>query len=351
MPPKSSAAQRDKSRGKTPLSDDSFAAPPSPVLVRPCTPNDLQIVATVRTLQNLVNVEHKWKVRVAEAQRLNESTIAKIRRMRETVDHCQQGIRQLDAEVEALVRSALPVMVPVVAAPPKSPSTQAKKPSVAMAAPLTDTELHLTGPHLERRKAELAHVAAIVRAFYLLPRQSKEGTSQRPQSRQDMQGEIDEALRLATPVAELAAQAQAKAVSGGGANAAKHRAKTKVDTNLPDESMIGELSPADFLPLPCPRGVDVRLLNKVLTLRSRRLRLEASIAHFQSGIVPLERRLAGVHEMVALGGYSLSAVQPQIKTSISEEAALQKIRLAEDEAFAKRITSPASPSTSPPPRR
>jgi hypothetical protein len=199
-------------------------------------------------------------------------------------------------------------------------------------------------------------------AYYTLPRLARERPVARPTTALGMAHECEETVRLATPIAELMMNLSLeekranKAGSSGAAKAAALAAakakkpplgkKAVVEEELPtcaDEALPmgpGDLHPADVMGLPVPRGLDARLMHRVCLLRSRRLKLEGSMALFEAEIEPCSKRLHGIGGMAAVGQYSLSAVRPHITGAADAELVLQRVRTAEDEAFhAKRAAS------------
>jgi hypothetical protein len=347
--------------------------PPQPIIQRPATPNDFQIVATVRTLQGLVNVETKWKNRLQEAQHLSAITAAKMRKLQGMVEKCQEGIEQLAGEVEEIIGAIVlgdltnplgplgaPQPPPVAGAGAKAASRKSQG-EVKAVIPMET----LPPTALAQRKAEAELLGAILRGFYNLPQLEKEKLLTRtrpPVSTPDaMLHEIEEARRLSTPTAELLAQAQERSmlspkVTGAASPAKRQSIKpgaggSKAKEPVIDfhqtaaEETIGGLNPSDFLPLPCPRAVDPRIMNRVLILRSRRIRLEQCIQLFTHEMNPLQHRNEGVADLLSLGNYSLSAVQPRIHNVVEEEAALQRISQQETEAWNQRRAASVPPAT------
>jgi hypothetical protein len=90
MPPK---------KGKKPTDEPALPV----AIARPSTPNDFRIVATVRALQGLANIETKWKNRLTTAARDDAAIRAKIQRAHQLIGLCEKGIAQCTAAVDALV--------------------------------------------------------------------------------------------------------------------------------------------------------------------------------------------------------------------------------------------------------
>jgi hypothetical protein len=192
---------------------------------------------------------------------------------------------------------------------------------------------------------------SMVSSYSVLTATKSDPLPERPRSQLDMFAEMEEARRLATPVAELIAEqnrlaAEAEAAASGTPGDKKKPAKApakgggggKADAHASvcDES-IGELHPKDLLPVPTPRAMDATLLERIAALRSRKLRLQRSIGILERELKPVKQRLSGMAAMQALGQYSLNAVQPQIAGAVEAEAELQRIRMQEDEVFQSRL--------------
>ena len=230
---------------------------------------------------------------------------------------------------------------------------------------------HLPPNVWECRRQQQEALRNILYAYYHLPRMQRERRAPRPTSSLEMQHEVDEAMRLSTPVAELLANAERMEKLGSatpgksgkedkGKPAQKASGKPPKATGkktievLPERSnsvadselhllLTGELNPVDFLNLPVPRALAPRVMNRVLQLRSRRIRLEAAIEVFQSEIGPLEDRLRCITDMRNVGQYSLSAVGPLIQHTTDLERELQQLRVQEDEEFSRTRARAATP--------
>lgn len=385
-------------------------SPTASVFLRPATPNDYRIVATVRSLQGLVNTEHKWRLRLGDAQRTEQLVNAKLRRLKQLIDQCHKGIHLLETELDQLVDEqfhqvslepnvnqqwANDAHAHARAGGPLFSPTNPKDASVSL--PVTATvakgakkkenvqnvnqdgrdfatgDLTQLPPHFwDIRKQQRDALRNILQAYFSLPRLARERKINRPSSPIEMQHELDEAFRLSTPIAELMQMQQHAATPEPGqrrptekksqqsqgkppkAKPAKGRAVQQLDeaalgheVEVDNYLFTAELRPMDFLPLPVPRGLDARMLGRVLQLRSRRLRLETSIVLFEQEMVPLQQRLVGISDMEHLGEYSISAVQPAIVTTVEEEQSLQRIRQQEDEQFASRQKGALPMSASP----
>lgn len=399
-------------------------------MVRPSTPNDFKIVATIKALQNYVNIETKWKNRMTEAAHSELCVKSKIQRIHQLIEQAKKGVLQAEQDLETLVdeqyamisldparlsmwekaqsdnttRGVFSLIVlekpaaapangkqpPAAAAkkaPPPPPQTlQSQKPGdddhPAVPNPETDPSLHhLPSSFWEVRRQQRESLKNILVAYFNLPRMARERRAhQRPSTAMEMQHEVDEAIRLSTPVSELLANAEklaqignntparndkAGALKPGGKKEAgkppkvapKAAAGKSALTPEPGEGrsdsitdsehaylLTGDLHPADLLNLPVPRAIAPRVMNRVLHLRSRRLRLEASIEIFQNEIGPLEERLRTIQDMKSVGQYSVCAVSPLVVLTQDAEKELQQIRAAEDEAFQRTRTAPSPPT-------
>jgi hypothetical protein len=242
MPPK---------KGKKPTDEPALPV----AIARPSTPNDFRIVATVRALQGLANIETKWKNRLTTAARDDAAIRAKIQRAHQLIGLCEKGIAQCTAAVDALVDeqfnlvSTDPHQVSIwqngpnalagTGAPSGPAAKGGAKPapgaagSGAKAAAATakddkskhgslhdsifppgydaevDPTLVAAAPagFFANRKAQREALRTMLHALYNVPRLSRERQVPRPSSPLEMQHEVDEATRLATPVAELMAMA------------------------------------------------------------------------------------------------------------------------------------------------
>ena len=334
MPPK---ATKGKKGDELPIPD---------VIARPASANDYQIVATVRSLQLLVNTDAKWRNRIHSAKRNSDVSHLKLQKLRQMVETCTQGIAKLNAEMEELV-SSLPDLPftgnngDIVAQLSQKAAGAAAKANaapvqVSKSAAKGQVQVEEAAPSdaaLERRKTQCVHLGNILRAFYETPRLQRERPPQRPSTSQDFLNEMDGAVRLASPPAD--ANRSAAAASAKPPPAAKNAKQAKQTVSAaPDvASSFGDLPPQDYFPLPCPRGVDGKLLQHVLVLRSKRLRLEASIEFFNAEMDPLTRRMDTLQKMDIIGHYSVEAVQPKIALTTHMEIELQKLRAQEDEKF------------------
>lgn len=109
------------------------------------------------------------------------------------------------------------------------------------------------------------------------------------------------------------------------------------DPNSDDLALTTDLRPSDFFDIGSPRCLDQRVLHKVMTLRSRRLRLEECIAVFQDEKAQLQKRNDVQKEACHLAQYGLLAVKPLMEQTAAEEKALQARRVAELQAAGEDV--------------
>mgnify|MGYP001594673685 CR=1 FL=1 len=439
MPPKKKAT----------VAPDALLASPAPCN-RPATPNDFQIVATVRALQTLVNTEAKWSYRLHSAQHAEAVVTQKLKRLEHLKEQCRKCISQLDGDAETVVdefcslispdpaqmqawfpsgstgalgpasataSSSAKAVSPAAAATAAAAPTAAKTAAAAAGKPVfvgasepvdsgsagsiafpTTTAAasvfaHLPATVQARRAAQKAALSAMVQAYYRLPRLSREEKKvTRPTSPVDMQRELEEAMRLSTPIptdspsfgrstlsrrgpgesgnggfgaggaASLSALSKSQSMvaskalgpaggtgkaagrggssrKGGGDEASPISATDLLLAQLHEE-LGNDVHPCDILTLPVPRALDVRLMQRVLVLRSKRLKLESLVALFEKEASPLHDRLRCVADMSQVGQYSLLAVQPRISAVVDQEAAFQRVRASEDEMFRRTAQTP-----------
>lgn len=107
------------------------------------------------------------------------------------------------------------------------------------------------------------------------------------------------------------------------------------DPNTDDLALSTDLRAGDFFDIGSPRCLDQRILHRVVTLRSRRLRLEECIAVFEEEKKQLLNRKDVQNEMKGLSQYSLFATRPEIDRTVAEEKQLQKQR--QDEILAAQV--------------
>jgi hypothetical protein len=334
---------RKKGQGPTKQSADDVSTA-NTVAMRPATPNDYAIVATVRSLQNLVNIESKWKYRVQDAERSFTMNHSKIEKISATIENSKECLAKITAELEELIAS-LPSSVKVDPAHAILPGGSAG-PGRKSKANVMNTSLLATGEEnpvavAQRRvREESAAMGIVMRAFYSAPRLTKERPGPPPDTPMEMRRELEEVGRITSPDLTLAASfrppppAPKKPV----AKPTKDAKKGVVEQEPGPERMYG-LLPTDVFSLPRPSCLNPQLFQKVMLLRSRRLRVEASIEMLETELLPLKKRSDCLHNMQSLGGYSIHAVTPLIAAGYDEEIALQKIRMQEDEAFSKRMKS------------
>ena len=348
MPPKAAKGKKDE-----PANQEMIA--------RPASANDYQIVATVRSLQMLVNTDAKWRNRIHSAKRNSDVSHLKLQKLRQMVDTCSQGISKLNTEMDELIASLpdLPLASnngDIIAQLSQKSGKANPAPPVPAAKAGAKGQVQVEEPTpseaaIERRKAQCAHLGNILRSFYDMPRLQRERPPQRPSTAQDFLVEMEGATRLASPVDGTRAAAAATknataAAAPKGSKPPKATAAAPAEGSL-STSPFGDLLPQDYFPLPCPRGVDGKLLQHVLVMRSKRLRLESSIELFNAEMEPLSRRLETLHKMDVIGHYSVEAVQPKIMSTTHLEAELQKLRAQEDEQFIQAVR--ASSVSAPPP--
>lgn len=377
-------------------------------------------------MQELANVETKWKNRLLTASRDELAIKAKIQRVHQLIALCERGVAQCATNVDALVDeqfnmvstdpaqvtawhhgpqapliAAKPVAGTAVAAakaaaakPGQDAKGSAKQGQSASAAPPAGGEASAFPPGYDasldpaltavvpqtffaNRIRQREALRAMLKALFDVPRLTRERAVQKPETAADMQHEVEEATRLATPIAELLAIQQQAALAknqqlsltkqaskvASPVKAKKDKKAAIVDAQsfLDDsasvadseivQALTGDLNPSDVLTLPTPRGIDSKLLHKVQLQRSRRLRLEASIELFKEELPKLERRLRGIRDMERVGTYSVTAVGPEMTRMIDEEASLQRVRQNEDEAFQARRGATPLASGSPVGRR
>lgn len=360
-----------------------------PVVCRPPTDNDFQIMSTVRTIQQYSNTECKWKHRLHRSANSTEQTKRKMTQLNTSMDQCKAAILVLDTQVEEMCQRIINAAVTfptltiaqlllnnyepgaVVASSAtqhdmntpqgsRLPSAVAKRVEVGggvggkLANSSSSSNVNYSeygtpsDQSIALRIQQMKALSQMVQTLYKSPRLFKEQQPKCPQNQEEMQSELNAANKLESSLMAASQVSTPPVVQKKGQppldkKLLNNNSQAGVYKVATEEEELN--SRHELFSFPQYRALDPNLMSFIAVWRSRRLRLVATIDMFEASKVPLQQRIDTHAHVGTVGQYGALGAKCRMEFAVSEEAALQKIRSLQDEEFTAKMNLQRAPES------